>query len=99
MFQLVGAEQPTKKSDRELVQDAEYVLRLSNDEAFRAIFGTAEKEIERDWKAGQTAEVREGSWQQLQGLRRVERQMQVTIERGQMAQTRIDKARGVGRTT
>jgi len=93
-------EQP-RKTDRELVLDAEHMLRLQNDETFRALLGDAEAECVRDWKTGQTAEAREGAWIRLQGLRAMERQVQVTIERGHVAQKRIDaeRARDVGRTT
>ena len=86
----VGPEQ-LKRTDRELVLDAEHMLRLLNDETFRALLATAEDQCVQEWKTGQTAEAREGAWIRLQGLRAIERQMQATVERGQQAQKRIDR--------
>lgn len=90
-----------KRSNRELVLDAEHMLRIRDDETFRTLIADAESACVHDWKTGQTAEARESAWIRLQGLRSIDRQMQVTIERGQLAQRAIDaeKARSGGRTT
>ena len=64
---------------------AERVRGLVNDRTFLQLLEGAEGECHREWETGKTADAREAAWQRLQGIRALEKQIQVTVDRGARA--------------
>jgi hypothetical protein len=72
-------------SPEDALELADRVRGLVNDRTFLLLIQGAEGECHREWETGKTAEAREAAWQRLQGIRALEKQIQVTVDRGARA--------------